>query len=124
MNESIILNTSSSNTLYLSIATMLVNTNDGFTGKTGIDINQMAIGDTISMTTVALDAGTEGNSELAGTIPGSADGGEGFNAERNDVDYVALHPGIVGMDDGLQSSVLNGDHRFDNPVVRILITRL
>ncbi len=65
---------------------MLVNTNDAFTGMTAINISDLAIGDNITMLAVAYDAGTEGNSEVAETIPGSAGGGEGFNAARNDVD--------------------------------------
>ena len=124
MSETLVINTSSESVPFLSVATMLVNTNDAFTGRTSIDISDLAIGDNITMKAVAYDAGTEANSEVAGTVPGPADGGEGFNATRDDVDYVAQHPGIVGMDDGLSTSVLTTEHRFDNPVIQLSITRL
>ena len=88
-----------------------------------IDVSGLAIGDNISMMTVSYDSGTEANSEAMGSIPGPADGGEGYNSSRDDVDYVALHPGIVSMDDGLTTSVLSAEHKFDNPVMKITIRR-
>ncbi len=124
MSETLVFNTSSESVPFLSVATMLVNTNDAFTGKTSIDVSNLAIGDNVTMKAVAYDAGTEANSEVAGTVPGPADGGEGFNATRDDVNYVAQHPGIVGIDDGLSTSVLTTEHKFDNPVIQLSITRL
>jgi len=123
-SETIVLDSKQDSIAALSVATMLVNTNDAFTGKTGIDVSNMQIGDSISMNTIAYDAGTEVNSEDAGTIPGPADGGEGFNQARDDVDFVAAHPGVVGSDDGLTTSILTSVHKFDNPVMKITITRL
>lgn len=107
----------------LSIISMMVNTNDGFTGLNSLDVSSMAVGDTMSFRTVAYDAGTEANSEAAGTIPGPADNGEGLNAARDDVNKVAMHPGVVGNDDGLSTSVLNSTHKFDNPLLALTITR-
>jgi len=102
--------------LSLSVVSMLVNTNDAITGLHGISLAGMAVGDSMTYSAVAYDAGTEANSELAGTIPGPADGGEGFNEMRDDVgDFVTMHPGVVTADDGLTLSVLNQMHRFDNP---------
>lgn len=110
--------------LSLSLVSMLVNTNDAITGLDGISLASMSPGDSVTYSTVAYDAGTEANTELAGTIPGPADGGEGFNAARDDVgDFVTMHPGVVTADDGLNASVLGQEHRFDNPVARITITR-
>ncbi|MEM1187482.1 MAG: spondin domain-containing protein [Pseudomonadota bacterium] len=110
--------------LSLSVISMLVNTNDAITGLNGIPLADMAVGDSMTYSAVAYDAGTEANNELAGTIPGPADGGEGFNAMRDDVgDFVTMHPGVVTADDGLSLSVLNQMHRFDNPVIRITVTR-
>ena len=77
----------------------------------------------LTFTTFAYDAGTEANSEAAGTIPGPADSGEGFNEERDDVNYVAMHPGVVSQHDGLSSSVLSSQHKFDNPLTQVVITR-
>ena len=49
---------------------------------------------------------------------------EGFNAARNDrADQVSMHPGVVSRDDGFATSDLTNQHRFDNPVVRVRITR-
>ncbi|WP_077337957.1 spondin domain-containing protein [Pseudocolwellia agarivorans] len=108
----------------ISIATMLVNTNDAFTGVTAKDISNLAVNESISLLTSSYDSGTEKNSELMATIPGPAAGGEGYNEMRDDVDYVAMHPGVVTKDDGLAQSVLTQDHRFDNPTLSITITRV
>ena len=109
----------------ISVATMLVNTNDAFTGLNAWDLSNLEAGESWTTTTRVYDAGTEANSEAAGTIPGPADGGDdaGFLAERDDVDFVIGHPGVVSMDDGLSTSVLTVQHKFDNPAVRIRITR-
>ena len=107
----------------LSIISMMVNTNDGFTGLNSLDVSSMAVGDSVSYRTYAYDAGTEANSEAAGTIPGPVDMGEGFNAARDDVNVVAMHPGVVGQDDGLSTSVLTSAHKFDNPLLALTITR-
>ena len=108
----------------LSLVTMLVNTNDAFTGLTGLDLSELMVGESWSSVVGVYDAGTEANSEAMGTIPGPADGGTGFDAERDDVDFVAKHPGVVSQDDGLTTSVLTQAHRFDNPAVKISITRV
>jgi len=108
----------------LTLLTMLVNTNDAFAGKTGLDLSALAMGESMKQFLPVYDAGTEGNSELAGTIPGPADdGGEGFNMARDDVDFVARHPGVVGMDHGYSESVLNSTHGFDSPVAVLTVTR-
>jgi hypothetical protein len=111
--------------MMLSLATMLVNTNDAFTGINAFAVNNLVVGESISFTTSSYDSGTEKNSELMTTIPGPASGGtgEGFNAERDDIDKVAMHSGIVSVDDGLTVSALTQAHRFDNPTLAILITR-
>ncbi len=111
--------------LLISVSTMLVNTNDAISGINGAAVGDMAIGDVVSLRTIAYDSGTEANTELAGEIPGPAGGGEGFNAARSDrVDMVAMHSGVVSQDDGLATSDLTGQHRFDNPVSQIWIERI
>lgn len=110
--------------LNLSVATMLVNTNDAFTGVNRLDISVMAVGETRQMNLIAYDAGTEADTEEAATIPGPAAGGEGFNAARDDdADRVSMHAGVVTSSDGLATSGLTEQHRFDNPVARLSITR-
>jgi hypothetical protein len=124
-NETISITASGSTQTLLTVVTMLVNTNDAFSGASSIDVSGLAKGDSITMRTHIYDAGTEINSESAGTIPGPADGGEGFNAARSDIiDTVRSHGGVVSIDDGLSTSVLNQSHRFDNPGMIITITRI
>ncbi len=113
------------NGLLLSTSTMLVNTNDAITGSNSVDIGGMAVGDVMSLRTIAYDAGTEANTELAIHIPGPAGGGEGFNAARDDLaDRVTMHTGVVSRDDGFAMSDLTGQHRFDNAVAAFRIERV
>ncbi len=108
----------------ITVATMLVNTNDAFSGLTGVDLSSLAVEESKSWTLGTYDAGTELNSEAAGTIPGPADGGTGYDEMRDDINnVVAMHSGVVSMDDGLTSSVLTQAHRFDNPTLKLTITR-
>lgn len=107
----------------LSVASMLVNTNDAFTGVQKIDLANFHLGESKKYRTMAYDAGTEANSEERGTMPGPVDGGEGFNSARNDVNWVHVHPGVISSDDGLANSLLKYSHRFDNPVAIITVTR-
>ena len=106
----------------LSLLTMLVNTNDGFAGLNSIDLSGLEKDESLTFHARVYDAGTEGNSETAADIPGQ--GGEGFNAGRDDSDFVAVHAGVVSQDDGLTTSALDGSHRFDNPGAKIIITRI
>lgn len=119
----LMLSTEQLDSLKISLATMLVNTNDAFTGLNAIDVSSLAVNESMSRTSFAYDAGTEANSEAQGTIPGPADSGEGYNEMRDDINRVAMHPGVVSQDDGLTNSVLTSQHKFDNPVARITITR-
>lgn len=109
--------------LAISIASMLVNTNDAFTGITNVSLNKLQKGESISLVAPIYDAGTEANSEAMADVPGPAAGGEGFNSLRNDVDYVAYHPGVVSQMDGLTGSALDAVHRFDQGAVTIRIER-
>ncbi len=110
---------------YLSVASMLVNTNDAFVGETGLSLKSLAVGESYEMNMNVWDSGTELNDELATTIPGPAGGGEGFNAERSDnIDRVAFHAGIISGDDGLANSALSANHRFLNPGAKVTITRI
>ncbi len=110
--------------LQLTVASMLVNTNDAFTGSTGIDLSSLLIGDELKVRLPIYDAGTEGNNELAGTIPGPADGGEGFNSGRDDVNVVSRHSGVVSSVDGYTDSILEQSHRFDSPIAQLLVRRV
>ena len=109
----------------LTLATMLVNTNDAFAGLGGLPVGALAVGASERFVLAAWDAGTEDNSEAAGTIPGPADGGIGFDAARDDaLDAVRVHAGVVSHDDGLAGSTLGSKFRFDNPVLRVTVERV
>ncbi len=109
----------------ISIATMLINTNDAMTAALGLEVEDLQVGESLTVTTISYDSGTEANSEAPGTIPGPADGGEGFNAVRDDVmDIIRGHSGVVTVDDGLTGSTLNQLHRWDNPVARVTVSRI
>lgn len=123
MSETLTLTLDEADVASISLATMLVNTNDAFTGINSYAIAGMQVDATTAMKFMAYDAGTEANSEAKGTMPGPADGGEGFNAARDDVDFVHIHPGVISMYDGLADSVLDASHRFDNPVLAVTIMR-
>ena len=108
---------------YLSFAGMLVNTNDGFVGLQSYHLSHLGIGESEVLMLSTYDAGTEANSESAGTVP--AQGGEGFNATRDDANgVVRSHAGVVTMDDGLSTSALTALHRFDNPTAKLMIKRI
>lgn len=106
----------------LSLVSMLVNTNDGFIGSDAVDLDSLARNDSMTFLVGVYDAGTEANDEAGASLPGQ--GGEGFNATRDDRDFVAVHPGIVSISDGLTTSALDPSHRFDNPAARIVVTRI
>lgn len=104
----------------LSLATMLINTNDGFTGLTDMDLSNLSMGDSYQKMLMVYDAGTEMNDEIA--MPGS--GGEAFNASREgDVDRVYAHAGVLTSIE-LNSSVLLPEHKFDNPAGKLIIKRV
>ena len=103
---------------------MLVNTNDAFTGTTDVVVGDIGIGESRRIFLHPYDAGTEVNDEAASTVPGPAAGGEGFNAERLERDFVSAHSGVVTQDDGLGTSVLDESHRFLSPVAEIIVTRI
>ncbi|MGK0500465.1 MAG: hypothetical protein ACJAYG_002115 [Oceanicoccus sp.] len=110
-------------TAELSISTMLVNSNDAFAAVSS-SLALMTVDQSVVLTGISYDSGTEANSEAAGTIPGPADGGTGFDASRDDIaDRVTMHSGVISADDGLAGSTLSQLHRWDNPVIRVTITR-
>lgn len=113
-------------TIELTTASMLVNTNDAFSGVTGLTIGNLEIGESMSTLAPIYDAGTEANDELAENIPGpagvGAEGGTSEGREANDI--VTRHPGVVTSSDGYTESALDQSHRFDNGAMSIVVTRI
>ena len=97
----------------LSLVSMLVNTNDAFTGLDSVRLGRRWQEFTVG----AYDAGTEVNNESAGFIPGPA-GGNPFVREP-EAGLVAPHDGIVGVDGGIDPAVYD----WDDPVAFITIER-
>ena len=121
--------TSSNGRNLVSWASMLICTNDGFVGIDSVRLPKK-VGDTISLTANAYDAGTEINTEdLADIVPpcqgltGVADDmgapGTGMSdpalAEGG---VVSSHPGIAGVAD-----LLPGLHGWTDPVATVVIER-
>jgi hypothetical protein len=103
---------------HLSLAAMLIPTNDGFVALNGIE---GPVGNkTLTIFAPAYDAGTEANDELCASIPGPPCGGEGFNASRSGAEgFVHIHAGIQGIGD-LDPAMRD----WQNPVARITIRRI
>jgi hypothetical protein len=123
-SETLSITVDHSSTLQLTVASMLANTNDAFTGVTNWKIGGLAVGDRNSTMTHVFDAGTEANTETMATVPGPAAGGEGFNATRDDLDRLTIHSGVVTADDGLTSSALDESHRWLGQAAKVVVTRM
>jgi len=112
-----------SNSKYISLATMLVNTNDAFAGLNSYDISAIGVGKSVEINLIAYDAGTESNSETSQSIPELV--GEGYNSSRDDTNsLIRAHSGVITADDGLSTSGLTSIHKFENPVATITISRI
>ncbi len=122
-SETVSITVDHSSNLQLTIASMLANTNDAFTGVHNWNIGELAVGDNTSTMARVYDAGTEANSETAASMPGPAAMGEGFNSDRNDLDRLTIHGGVVTTDDGLMTSALNESHRWLGQAAKIVVTR-
>jgi hypothetical protein len=101
---------------YISMASMLIPTNDGFFALNGV---KASIGNKkIMHLSPAYDAGSEINDEDCLNIPGPVCGGEGFNPEDGE-GYVHIHAGIHGIG-GIEAA----DYDWRNPVARIISQRV
>ena len=97
----------------LSVLTMLVNTNDGFTGLDSYRLRwQRAV-----LRRMAYDAGSERNNELAAFIPGPCCGNPFVRDPEGEL--IRMHPGIAGTGD-LDPAVWG----WEGPVARITIERV
>ncbi|WP_370738937.1 spondin domain-containing protein [Thalassotalea litorea] len=118
---------------YLSLASMLLPTNDGFVGLNSWKIPTEP--GTYSFTLNAYDAGTEANDEIVNgagapgepgipAAPGmnAGIGATGVTSTEDNV-LVHIHRGNLGDDDlsGGKSDLDNTVHRWLNPVARITI---
>ena len=109
---------------YLSVAAMMLPTNDGFIGLDSWEIPSEAGTYTVYLN--AYDAGTEANDEIIANIPNpigiTATGASGVTEEISNAN-VHIHPGVLGDDDeeGGISDLDSSAHRWLNPVAKLTI---
>lgn len=103
---------------HVSVAAMLVPSNDAFFAVNGIRGPRMHR--TVTTHSPAYDAGTEANDELCISIPGPPFlcAGEGYNPAGGE-GYVYIHPGIQGNGD-----LIPADRDWNNPVALITINKV
>ncbi len=108
---------SASHARYISLASMLIPTNDSFIALNGVKApkgNARAV-----YYSVAYDAGSEPNDESCRHIPGPVCGGEGASPGAGGEGYVHISRGIAGVGD-LDSATYD----WKNPVAKIVIQRI
>jgi len=112
---------------YLSFVSMLICTNDGFTGVDSLRLPQ-EVGDSVTVVTAGYDAGTEINTEdfvdivlpcqgLIGISSGEAGAGTS-NPALAEGGVIVHHPNIQGGSD-----LLPAVHGWIDPVAEVVITR-
>jgi hypothetical protein len=117
---------------YFSFVSMLICTNDGFTG---IDAQRLPkkVGDSVTVYTDAYDAGTEMNTEdfadmvppcqgLVGVMSDEDDGTGTSDPALAEGGVIAHHPGIDSVGIGGLSD-LEDIHRWTDPVAEVVMTR-
>jgi hypothetical protein len=102
---------------FISLAAMLIPTNDGFISLNGVRAPQG--NETLTVRSPAYDAGSEPNDELCINIPGPVCGGAGGSPGVGGEGYVHIHGGIHGIG-GLDPSLYD----WRNPVAEITIRRV
>ena len=101
---------------HVSLAGMLLPTNDGFVGLNGIATPK---GNKVrKVMALGYDAGVEDNDESCANIPGPTCGGSGAQ-DTDGEGYVHVHAGIHGMAD-----VDVTMHDWRNPVAMVMIRRV
>lgn len=101
---------------HVSMAAMLIPTNDGFFSFQDLDLPRAR--DTVTAYSPAYDAGSEPNDELCINIPGPVCGGAGGSPEAGGEGYVHIHSGIHGI-----GNLEPATYDWRNPVARVTITR-
>jgi hypothetical protein len=106
----------------LTLAAMLVPTNDAFLALNGIDLSQVD-SDPVTHFSVAYDGGTEQNDELCASIPGpdfaECSGAGGGAQAGNGEGFVHVHSGIHGVGD-----LIAAKRTWLNPVAAIKVRRV
>lgn len=101
---------------FLSLATMLVTTNDAFAALNGVRLPRKGGS---SFFSVAYDAGSEVNTENCSDIPGPPCNNPGNRVPVGAEGYVSVHSGIHGIGD-----ILPENRDWRNPVAWITVRSL
>jgi hypothetical protein len=99
---------------HVSLAAMLLPTNDGFIALNGMRLPYKSLTQIIP----GYDAGSEMNDELCANIPGPQCGGEGLS-EAGGEGHVHIHNGIHGI-----GNLSASDYDWKNPVASVKIMRV
>ena len=101
---------------FLSLAAMLVTTNDAFAALNGVRLPRRSS----TFLALAYDAGSEANTENCSDIPGPPCGN--INRVGDGEGYVSIHSGIHGVGSPLE--ILPSERDWRNPVAIITIDRV
>jgi hypothetical protein len=99
---------------HVSLAAMLLPTNDGFVAINGMRLPYKMHTQVIP----GYDAGSELNDELCAHIPGPQCGGEALSVDDGE-GYVHIHNGIHGI-----GNLNSSDYDWNNPVAIVNIKRM
>jgi hypothetical protein len=102
-------------TRYISLASMMLPTNDGFIALNAVKAPRRG---TVTYYSTGFDAGSEINDELCISIPGPTCGGVGPSPGMLGEGYVHVHRGTQGVGD-----LVPEVYDWRNPVAKITITR-
>lgn len=102
---------------FVSVAGMLVTTNDGFAGLNGVAVPKG--GRAAKYHAPAWDAGSEANDELCANIPGPPCAETSGNGHVDEDGTVRVHRGIHGVGD-----LTAADSDWRNPVAIVTITKI
>ena len=100
----------------ISIASMMLPTNDGFIGLNEVKTHKNK---SVTYYSPGYDAGTEPNDELCVSIPGPTCGGAGLSSGVDGEGYVHINRGIHGV-----GSLAADIYDWRNPVAKITIIRI
>jgi hypothetical protein len=101
---------------HISLAAMLIPTNDGFVSLQNVAVPYGRQAKTLYAP--AYDAGSEPNDELCISIPGPVCGGAGGSPGDGGEGFTHVHPGIQGVGD-----LIPAERDWRNPVAKIVIER-
>ena len=100
----------------ISLAAMILPTNDGFIALNGVEVPRAG---SQTFRVPGYDAGSEPNDELCASIPGPLCGGEGGSPNAGGEGFVHIHAGIHDIGD-LNASAYD----WRNPVATVTVERV